>query len=94
MDLTTAIEAFNQAGEPKIELLTTRDGRVVAKLPRLGREIVVEGSRFNPDVKVTAADVAGLCEEARLAAAPGLALLDAGLGALGEVASRAGETPG
>lgn len=38
---------------------------------------------FNKDVKVTASDVAWLCEEARRASAPGMALLEAGLGALG-----------
>jgi hypothetical protein len=93
MNLTAAIEAFNQASEPKIELLTTRDARVVATLPRLGREVIVEGSRFNHDVKVTAADVAAVCEEARLASKPGLALLDAGLAALAEVAPKPEEPP-
>ena len=82
MDLQAAIQAFNEASEPKIEVNTRRDGRVVAMLPRVGREIIVEGSPFNTDVKVTAADVAALCEEARRASAPGLALLDAALGAL------------
>jgi hypothetical protein len=94
MKLTDAIEAFNQASEPKIELFTSRDGRVTATLPRLGRKVLVEGSPFNRDVKVTAADVAAVCEEARQAAAPGLALLDAGLAALGEVAAQGDETPG
>jgi len=82
MDLITAIETFNKKGEPHIELLTTRDGRVVATLPRVGREIIVKGSPFNKEVKVTAADVALLCEEARRASTPGLALLDAGLSVL------------
>ena len=93
MDLISAIETFNEAGGPQIELLTTRDGRVRATLPRLKREIIVEGSRFNKDVKVTAADVAALCEEARLAFAPGMALLQAGLGALGELEREDAGTP-
>jgi hypothetical protein len=93
MNLTAAIEAFNLASEPTIELLTTRDGRVVATLPRLGRKVIVEGSPFNHDVKVTAADAGALCEEARLASAPGRALLDAGLDALGELAPKR-EEPG
>jgi|GEM_PF-1349582 len=93
MNLTAAIEAFNLASEPKIELFTSRDGRVEATLPRLGRKVLVEGSPFNHDVKVTAADAAALCEEARLASAPGLALLDAGLAALGELAPKP-EEPG
>ena len=84
MNLTAAIEAFNKKSEPHIELLTTRDGRVVATLPRMGREIIVEGSSFSPGIEVTAGDIALLCEEARRASAPGLALLDAGLVALGE----------
>ena len=85
MNLTAAIEAFNAASQPQIVLQTTRDGRVTARLPRVGREIIVEGSPFNKDVKVTAEDVAWLCEEARRAFAPGMALLEAGLGALGDL---------
>lgn len=85
MNLTAAIEAYNQAGGPQIELLTTRDGRTRATLPRVQREIVVEGSPFNKDVKVTVAGVALLCEEARRSIAPGLALLEAGLAALAEL---------
>jgi hypothetical protein len=85
MDLTAAVEAFNASSQPQIELRPTRDGRVNAFLPRVGREILVEGSRFNQEVKVTAADAAWLAEEARRAAAPGLALLEAALGALGEL---------
>jgi len=82
MDLTAAIEAFNTSSQPQIELLTTRDARVVAKLPRVNREIIVKDSSFNKNVKVTVADVAWLCEEARRAVAPGMALLEAALGAL------------
>jgi hypothetical protein len=84
MDLKTAIESFNESSQPLIELHPRRDGRVVAKLPRVGREIIVEGSPFNKEVKVTAADVALLCEEARRATAPGMELLAAALGALAE----------
>jgi len=82
MSISSSIEAFNDAFNPKIELLPTRDGRVRANLPRLGREILVEGSQFNADVKVTPADLASLCEEVRRAMAPGVALLDEALNAL------------
>ena len=82
MGLTAAIEAFNTSSQPQIECLTTRDARVVAKLPRVNREIIVKDSSFNKNVKVTVADVAWLCEEARRAVAPGMALLEAALGAL------------
>lgn len=86
MNLVAAIEAFNKSSKPPIKLLVTRDGRTVAKLPRVAREIVVKGTNLNKKVKVTPQGVAWLCEEARLASAPGMALLAAGLGALGEVA--------
>ena len=86
-DLNTAIEALNQAGGPQIEVGTRRDGRVVAKLPRVGREVIIEGSQFNHDVKVTAEGLALVCEEARLAFSPGLALLEASLAAIGELSS-------
>jgi hypothetical protein len=86
MNLIAAIEAFNKSSQPPIELLVTRDGRTVAKLPRVAREIVVKETSLNKDVKVTPQDVAWLCEEARLASAPGMALLEAGLGALGQMA--------
>jgi hypothetical protein len=56
MSLTDAIEAFNQSSQPQITLQTSRDGRVTAHLPRVGREVLVEGSQFNQEVKVTAAD--------------------------------------
>jgi len=91
MNLTAAIEAFNESSQPQIVLGPRRDGRVVASLPRVGREILSEGSRFNKDVKVTAEDVAWLCEEARRALAPGMALLEAGLGALGDLETPATE---
>ena len=86
MDLVAAIDAFNQHGLPRIELRTTGDGRVVALLPRLGREIVVKGTPQNPRLKVSTQDVALLCEEAQLAIAPGMALLEAALAAMGKVA--------
>jgi hypothetical protein len=86
MDLVADIEAFNKSSQPPIELLVTRDSRTVAKLPRVAREIVVKETPQNKDVKVTPQDVAWLCEEARLASAPGMALLEAGLGALGQMA--------
>lgn len=82
MNLTAAINTFNKVSEPKIELHPTRDGRVMAKLPRTGRQIMVEPSQFDENIKVTAGDVALLCEEARRAFAPGMALLTAALGAL------------
>ena len=82
MDLTAAIAAFNESSQPPIEMQTKRDGRVNAVLPRVGREILVTGSPFNKDVQVKAQDVALLCEEARRAIAPGMALLEAALGAL------------
>ena len=85
MNLTSAIEAFNESSEPKIELGPRRDGSVVAQLPRVGREIRVVGSQFSTRNQVTAADVALLCEEARRAFAPGLALLEAALAAFGEL---------
>ncbi|HEX5727636.1 MAG TPA: hypothetical protein VFX98_19345 [Longimicrobiaceae bacterium] len=85
MNLTSAIETFNESSQPQIELRPGRDGRVTASLPRVGREILVEGSQFKEEVKVTASDVAWLAEEARRASAPGLALLEAALGALGEL---------
>jgi hypothetical protein len=83
MDLTGAIEAFNETSQPRIELVTSRDGRVTATLPRVGQKIIAQGSAFNTDVKVTASDVALLCEEARRASAPGMTLLDAALAELG-----------
>jgi hypothetical protein len=82
MSTLTAIEAFNKENQPEIAVVTTRDGRVTAKLPRVGREIVVHDSSFNPDIKATAAGMAWLCEEARRAMEPGMALLSAGLDAL------------
>jgi hypothetical protein len=79
MSILAAIEAFNQTSQPQISVLTTRDGRVTAKLPRVGREIIVQDSSFNPEVKATAADMAWLCEEARRAMAPGMTLLSEAL---------------
>ena len=76
--LTEAIELYNQTATRKIELKTTRDGRVTAILPHLGKEAVVHGS-ITHTREVTAHDIALVCQEARLAMAPALALLDAAL---------------
>jgi len=86
MNLVAAIEAFNQHSQPRIELQPRRDGRTVALLPRLGREIVVKGGELNPRLKVSSQDIALLCEEAQLAIAPGMALLEAALATMGKVA--------
>jgi hypothetical protein len=86
MTLAKAIEAINKVSAQKIETLTTRDSREIAKLPRVGREVVISGSTFNPEVKVTATDIALLCQEARLAMAPAQALLEAALDMLKDVA--------
>ena len=86
MNLVDAIEAFNQRGRPRIELRAHADGRVTALLPRLGREILVKGPLRNPAFKVAAQDLALLCDEAQLAVAPGVALLEVALAAIGRVA--------
>jgi hypothetical protein len=86
MNLVAAIEAFNQHGQPRIELQVARDGRTLARLPRLGKEIVVKGSELNPRLKISSQDIALLCEEAQLAIAPGMALLESALAAMGKVA--------
>jgi hypothetical protein len=86
MPLITAIEAFNKTSHPKIELSVTHDGRTIARLPRLGREIVVRGTPLNRKPKLSSQDIALLCEEAQLAIAPGMALLEAALAAMGKVA--------
>ncbi len=86
MNLVAAIEAFNQHGRPRIALQATRDGRTLAVLPRLGKEIVVKASALNPKLKVSSQDIALLCEEAQLAIAPGMALLESALAAMGKVA--------
>ena len=52
----------------------------------LGREIVVRGTDLNRRLKVSSQDIALLCEEAQLAIAPGMALLEAALAAMGKVA--------
>jgi hypothetical protein len=85
MNPIAAIEAFNESSLPQIDLRPVRDGRVTAFLPRLGREILVKDSETMEDVRVTAEDVAWLCEEARRAFAPGMALLEAALGALSDL---------
>jgi hypothetical protein len=84
MDLQDAILRFNESSEPKIALMPGRDGRVQALLPRMGRTILVTRSLFKDDVRVTAADVLALVEEARRAMAPSLALLDTALAQLVE----------
>jgi len=94
MDLVSAIEAFNTASDPKIELRGTfRDGHFEARLPRVGRTIHVKvgiTGKFEP----TPQDLAWLCQEARRAADPGLALLAAALDALGEAGGGAGTNEG
>jgi hypothetical protein len=84
MNLTAAIEAFNESSQPQINVSPTRAGSMIAYLPRVDRQILVEDSRFTDD-KVTAEDIGWLCEEARRAFAPGMALLEAGLSALSEL---------
>jgi hypothetical protein len=86
MSLVAAIDAFNQHGQPRIEMQIAHDGRTVARLPRLGKEIVVKGAPLNPRSRVSSQDIALLCEEAQLAIAPGMALLEAALAAMGKVA--------
>lgn len=86
MSLVAAIEAFNQHSPLRIELQQRRDGRTIALLPRLGKEIVVKGTGFAPRLALSAQDIALLCEEAQLAIAPGMALLEAALAAMGKVA--------
>jgi hypothetical protein len=88
--LITAIEAFNKSSSPQIEVFGTRDTRTVAQLPRVGRDIIVEDADPSySDAKVTADDIAWLCEEARRASAPGMALLEAALSALSDLEDRA-----
>jgi hypothetical protein len=84
MDLRAAIEAFNESSSPQISVNPTRDGRHIAHLPRVEREIIVRDATHT-DAKVTAEDIAWLCEEARRASAPGMALLEAGLSSLSDL---------
>ena len=86
MNLVAAIEAFNQHGQPRIDLQVRRDGRTVAVLPRLGKEILVKGTPLNPNLRISSQDIALLCEEAQLAIAPGMSLLEAALAAMGKFA--------
>ena len=85
MDLVSAIKAFNAASEQKIEFLpVNREGHMSVRLPRTGRTIrVMRGvtDRF----PVRAEDIVLLCQEARRAAAPGLALLAAALDGLADI---------
>ena len=87
VSLEAAFASLNEVSTHKIETLTTRDGRTIAKLPRVGRDVVIGPSQFNPEIKMTPTDVAWLCEEARLAMAPAHTLLDAALASLKEVAA-------
>jgi hypothetical protein len=84
MELIEAIDAFNKSSSPQIDVSPTRDGRSIAHLPRVNREINVSDARFS-DAKVTAEDIAWLCEEARRASAPGMALLEAALSVLSDL---------
>ncbi len=86
MNLTDAINSFNAVAQLEIKLLPTRDGRILATLPRVGREIIVEGST-SKEIEVTATDVAWLCEEARRSMSANLALLEAAQIALVELVS-------
>ena len=61
---------------------------MVARLPRVGAEVMIEKSQFNKDAKPTAHDFALICQEARLAMGPALGLLDAAL----KLAKKAGKT--
>jgi len=84
MDLTAAIEAFNESSQPQINVGPTRGGLMIAHLPRVDREITVEDVGA-ANVRVTEKDIAWLCEEARRASAPGMALLEAALSALSDL---------
>jgi hypothetical protein len=86
MNLVAAIEAFNEQGRPRIELQVLSDGRTLARLPRLGREITVGVAPSGGPARLSAQDIALLCEEAQLAITPGMALLEAALAAMGKVA--------
>ncbi len=83
MSLTAAIEAFNETTTQKIVLHPTRDGRITATLPRVGRDIVIQGN-ITKTLFVGPKDVALLCQEARLALAPALALIEAAAEELSE----------
>ena len=82
MTVHEAIAALNEVSSEKIKTQTSRDGREVATLPRVGREVIIRDSQFKENVKVSAMDLAWLCEEARLAMAPAQALLNAALDSL------------
>lgn len=81
MSLTAAIETFNESTDQKIVMHPTRDGRITATLPRVGRDVVIQGN-ITKTLFVGPKDIALLCQEARLALAPALALIDAALEAL------------
>lgn len=86
MNLVEAIDAFNRSALPKIDLIPARDGAMLARLPRLGRQIVVRSAASADGPRLSSQDIALLCEEAQLAIAPGMTLLEAGLAAMGKVA--------
>ncbi len=60
---------------------------MIAHLPRVDREIIVGDAQYS-GAKVAAEDIAWLCEEARRASAPGMALLEAALAALSDLDDR------
>ena len=71
---------------PTVTARVAADGRTMARLPRLGKEILVKGTPANPKLRLSSQDIALLCEEAQLAIAPGMTLLEAALAAMGRVA--------
>ena len=88
MTLRDAINALNAISTEQIAVGSTRDGRMVARLPRVGAQVMIERSQFNKDAKPTVHDFALICQEARLAMGPALGLLDAAL----KLAKKAGKT--
>jgi hypothetical protein len=85
MDIVTALETFNSTSEPKIGIRGTfRDGHTEATLPRMGVTIIIGAGMGKK--RVSAKDIALLCQEAKRAADPGLTLLSAALDALSEIA--------
>jgi DNA-binding CsgD family transcriptional regulator len=86
MDLSAAISEFNRANANPITLVSTRVGGVVVDLPRVHRRVRVADSPLSGSAKTRASDLAALAEEARLAAAAALGLLEAASKALVELA--------
>lgn len=87
MTLRDAINALNAISTEQIVTGSTRDGRMVARLPRVGAQVMIEKSQFNKDARPTAHDFALICQEARLAMEPAIDLLDAAL----KMAKKAGK---